>query len=69
MGKKYGPANGKAIGHIGMKNLMAWKALNNRMGHSEKTAEKIRDLYMNGVTVSEIAKKLKISRSSIYNHI
>jgi len=69
MGKKYGPKNGKAIGHIGKLNLAAWRAKNGIFGHSEKTADKIRDLYMNGKTVSEIAKKLNISRSSIYNHI
>ena len=69
MGRKYGPKNGSAIAHLGIMNLMTWKEFNVRTGHSERTADKIRDLYMNGVTVSEIAKRLKISRSSIYNHI
>lgn len=69
MGKKYGPENGRAIAHLGIMNLMTWKAFVGRTGHSEKVSEKIRDLYMNGKSVSEIAKKLKISRSSIYNHI
>jgi hypothetical protein len=69
LGKKYGPKNGKAIAHLGIMNLMTWKEFNGRTGHSEKTADKIRDLYMNGMPVSKIAEKLKISRSSIYNHI
>ena len=69
LGKKYGPANGRAMGHIGKLNLAKWKKENNILEHSKKTIEKIHSLYMNGKNPSEISKKLKISRSSIYNHI
>lgn len=69
MGKKYGHKNGKKIGHIGAKNLAAWKLKQGKLGHSQKTIEKIQTLFMNGTTITEISRKLNISRSSIYNHI
>jgi hypothetical protein len=69
MGRKYGPKNGKAIAHLGIMNLMTWREFNGGTSHSAKTADRIRELYMNGMPISKIADKLKISRSSIYNHI
>lgn len=68
MGKKYGPKNGKKVGHIGKLNLAKWKA-ENHIGHSEKIINKIQTLFQKGKTPTEISRKLNISRSSIYNHI
>lgn len=69
MGRKYGPANGRAVGKYGRQNLIAWREKQGLFGHSEKTADRIRELYMSGMPVAHIARKLRISRSSIYNHI
>ncbi len=69
MGKKYGHKNGKRIGHIGANNLATWRLNQGLVGHSKKTVDKIQNLFMEGKTPSEIARKLNISRSSIYNHI
>jgi len=68
LGKKYGPKNGKAVGHIGAKNLFNWR-LKNKIGHSEKIINRIQTMFMEGKTPSEISNKLKISRSSVYDHI
>ncbi len=68
MGKKYGPANGKKVSHIGKQNLAKWKK-ENRPGFSKKKIKKIQKLFMKGKNPTEISRKLKISRSSIYQHI
>lgn len=68
LGKKYGPKNGKKVGHIGKLNLAKWR-VENHIGHSEKIIHKIQTLFQKGKTVTEISRKLNISRSSIYNHI
>ncbi len=69
MGKKYGRIYGKKIGHIGAKNLMTWKMSQGILGHPKKIINKIQTLFMKGKSPTEISKKLKISRSSVYNHI
>lgn len=68
MGKKYGPKNGKLIAHFGIENLKKWRA-ENKLVHSESIVNKIQELFMSGKTPTEISIKLKISRSSVYNHI
>jgi hypothetical protein len=70
LGKTYGPENGKKVGKIGAQNLMRWRAeQGSTVRHSPRTIYRIQAMYENGNTPTEIAKKLKISRSSIYNHI
>lgn len=68
MGKKYGHINGKKIAHIGKQNLAKWKA-ENKPGHPQEIIDRIHSLFEKGTTPSEIATKLNISRSSVYNHI
>jgi hypothetical protein len=70
LGKKYGPENGKKVGKIGALNLMKWRAeKGSTLCHSPRTIYRIQVMYKNGNTPTEIAKKMRISRSSIYNHI
>lgn len=71
MGKKYGPANGKKVAHLGKYNLAKWRLENNMvgLGHSKKTIKKIQKMFRKGKTPTMISRKLKISRSSVYNHI
>lgn len=69
MGKKYGPLFQDTNFIKDGRYLKIWLKKNNKKVYSKDCIKRIKRLYSDGMNPSDIARYLKISRTSIYNHI
>lgn len=69
LGQKYGKLNWKNNLVCDGKKLMEWRESNGISKLSEEKIIKIKELYKQKQTVTEIARNLKISRSSVYKYM